>query len=89
MTTIRKNTNEPITNHVGLNGFQNHATNGSIHIHNKPLLVTNESNNTLGHHIAKRLVEIGINDVFTVPGDFNLTLLDYLVAEPEINLIGC
>ncbi|CAJ2648933.1 pyruvate decarboxylase [Trifolium pratense] len=92
MTTIRKNTNEhePITNHVSLNGFQNHATNGSIHINNKPLLVKNESNNnTLGHHIAKRLVEIGINDVFTVPGDFNLALLDYLVAEPEINLIGC
>jgi len=86
MTTIRKNTNEPINNNVGLNGFQNHVTNGSIH--NKPLLVTNESN-TLGHHIAKRLVEIGINDVFAVPGDFNLTLLDYLVAEPEINLIGC
>jgi len=86
MTTIRKNTNEPINNHIGLNGFQNHVSNGSIH--NKPLLVTNESN-TLGHHVVKRLVEIGINDVFAVPGDFNLTLLDYLVAEPEINLIGC
>lgn len=94
MTTIRKNSNEPINNHVGLNGFQNHVTNGSMNnkpncsIQNKALLVTNESD-TLGHHIAKRLVEIGINDVFAVPGDFNLTLLDYLVAEPEINLIGC
>lgn len=94
MTTIRKNSNEPINNHVGLNGFQNHVTNDSMNnkpncsIQNKALLVKNESD-TLGHHIAKRLVEIGINDVFAVPGDFNLTLLDYLVAEPEINLIGC
>ncbi|XP_047162591.1 pyruvate decarboxylase 1-like [Vigna umbellata] len=44
---------------------------------------------TIGHHIARRLVEIGVKDVFTVPGDFNLGLLDYLVAEADINLIGC
>ncbi|CAA6656892.1 unnamed protein product [Spirodela intermedia] len=34
---------------------------------------------TLGRHIARRLVEIGVTDVFTVPGDFNLTLLDHLI----------
>ncbi|KAF9683652.1 hypothetical protein SADUNF_Sadunf04G0036100 [Salix dunnii] len=44
---------------------------------------------TLGHHLARRLVEIGVSDVFSVPGDFNLTLLDYLVDEPELTLIGC
>jgi pyruvate decarboxylase len=44
---------------------------------------------TLGHHLARRLVEIGVNDVFSVPGDFNLTLLDHLIDEPELNLIGC
>ncbi|KAL3530908.1 hypothetical protein ACH5RR_010230 [Cinchona calisaya] len=44
---------------------------------------------TLGRHIAHRLVEIGINDIFTVPGDFNLTLLDHLIAEPGLNNIGC
>lgn len=43
----------------------------------------------LGRHLARRLVQIGINDVFAVPGDFNLTLLDCLIAEPELNLIGC
>ncbi|KAJ4731509.1 Pyruvate decarboxylase [Rhynchospora pubera] len=26
---------------------------------------------------------------FSVPGDFNLTLLDHLLAEPGLNLIGC
>lgn len=44
---------------------------------------------TLGRHVARRLVEIGIRDVFTVPGDFNLTLLDHLIAEPSLNNIGC
>ncbi|KAK4487628.1 hypothetical protein RD792_005720 [Penstemon davidsonii] len=44
---------------------------------------------TLGGHLARRLVQIGVNDVFSVPGDFNLTLLDHLVAEPGLNLIGC
>ncbi|KAF3451376.1 hypothetical protein FNV43_RR07471 [Rhamnella rubrinervis] len=44
---------------------------------------------TLGRHLARRLVEIGVKDVFSVPGDFNLTLLDHLVAEPELNLVGC
>ncbi|KAH9607530.1 hypothetical protein KSS87_017460 [Heliosperma pusillum] len=44
---------------------------------------------TLGSHLARRLVQLGINDVFSVPGDFNLTLLDQLIAEPGLNLIGC
>ncbi|KAA3437267.1 pyruvate decarboxylase 1 [Gossypium australe] len=26
---------------------------------------------------------------FSVPGDFNLTLLDHLIAEPELNVVGC
>lgn len=44
---------------------------------------------TLGLHLARRLVQIGVNDVFSVPGDFNLTLLDHLLAEPGLNLVGC
>ncbi|KAJ4970967.1 hypothetical protein NE237_004066 [Protea cynaroides] len=44
---------------------------------------------TLGRHLARRLVQIGVTDVFCVPGDFNLTLLDHLLAEPGLNLIGC
>ncbi|KAG4146460.1 hypothetical protein ERO13_D05G159000v2 [Gossypium hirsutum] len=47
------------------------------------------SSGTLGRHLARRLVEIGVKDVFSVPGDFNLTLLDHLIAEPELNLVGC
>ncbi|KAI3974438.1 hypothetical protein MKX01_017931 [Papaver californicum] len=44
---------------------------------------------TLGRHLARRLVQVGVNDVFAVPGDFNLTLLDDLIAEPGLKLIGC
>ncbi|XP_022145722.1 pyruvate decarboxylase 1 [Momordica charantia] len=51
--------------------------------------VVNSSEATLGRHLARRLVQIGVTDVFTVPGDFNLTLLDHLIAEPGLNNIGC
>ncbi|EOY07137.1 Thiamine pyrophosphate dependent pyruvate decarboxylase family protein [Theobroma cacao] len=51
--------------------------------------VINSSEATLGRHLARRLVQVGVTDVFSVPGDFNLTLLDHLIAEPELNLIGC
>ncbi|KAG4124302.1 hypothetical protein ERO13_D10G031701v2 [Gossypium hirsutum] len=51
--------------------------------------VVNCSKATLGGHLAKRLVQIGVNDLFSVPGDFNLTLLDHLIAEPGLKLIGC
>ncbi|KAJ6299883.1 hypothetical protein OIU76_020810 [Salix suchowensis] len=53
-----------------------------------PTLI-NPSESTLGRHLARRLVQIGVTDVFSVPGDFNLTLLDDLIAEPELNLVGC
>lgn len=48
-----------------------------------------ESTACLGRHLARRLVEIGCSDVFSVPGDFNLILLDHLLAEPGLNNIGC
>ncbi|KAG8377048.1 hypothetical protein BUALT_Bualt09G0127500 [Buddleja alternifolia] len=49
----------------------------------------NSTEATLGRHLACRLVQIGVSDVFSVPGDFNLTLLDHFIAEPGLNLIGC
>ncbi|KAL5710112.1 pyruvate decarboxylase [Ranunculus cassubicifolius] len=49
----------------------------------------NASEATLGRHLARRLVQIGVTDVFSVPGDFNLTLLDHLIAEPGLKNIGC
>ncbi|KAG2690911.1 hypothetical protein I3843_09G208100 [Carya illinoinensis] len=58
-------------------------------IHDSVPSFVNSSEATLGGHIARRLVEIGVTDVFTVPGDFNLTLLDHLIAEPGLTNIGC
>lgn len=52
-------------------------------------ITTGKFTGTLGRHIARRLVQIGVKDVFSVPGDFNLTLLDHLINEPELNLVGC
>ncbi|XP_027191883.1 pyruvate decarboxylase 1-like [Cicer arietinum] len=75
-------TSKKNSNHVDV---PNNVTNGN----HKPSLGPTTSDNTLGNHLARRLVEIGINDVFGVPGYFNLALLDYLVAEPKLNLIGC
>ncbi|XP_024356342.1 pyruvate decarboxylase 1 isoform X1 [Physcomitrium patens] len=54
-----------------------------------PIYPVIESTACLARHLARRLVEIGCNDIFTVPGDFNLILLDHLLNEPGINNIGC
>eukprot|EP00252_Welwitschia_mirabilis_P023118 TRINITY_DN6464_c0_g1_i1.p1 TRINITY_DN6464_c0_g1~~TRINITY_DN6464_c0_g1_i1.p1 ORF type:complete len:592 (-),score=59.43 TRINITY_DN6464_c0_g1_i1:298-2073(-) len=53
------------------------------------LAPVNASSATLGRHLARRLGEIGCDNVFSVPGDFNLTLLDHLIAERGLNVIGC
>ncbi|KAJ1695160.1 hypothetical protein LUZ63_011858 [Rhynchospora breviuscula] len=56
---------------------------------NKQSRLTLHVPSTLGRHLARRLVQIGVRDIFGVPGDFNLTLLDHLIAEPDLNFIGC
>ncbi|KAF1890563.1 hypothetical protein Lal_00041366 [Lupinus albus] len=56
----------------------------------EPAIVTPPAfHSTVGSHLARRLVEVGVRDVFSVPGDFNLALLDHLIAHPQLNLIGC
>lgn len=54
-----------------------------------PSLPSSPAETTLGRHLARRLVQAGVSDVFSVPGDFNLTLLDHLIAEPGLTNIGC
>ncbi|KAK6234608.1 Thiamine pyrophosphate enzyme [Theobroma cacao] len=63
--------------------------NGSASIQDSHAPSAVSSDATLGRHLAHRLVEIGVKDVFSVPGDFNLTLLDHLIAEPGLKNIGC
>nr|AAP96920.1 pyruvate decarboxylase [Dianthus caryophyllus] len=66
----------------------NKTTTTATHLHAPPTTHA-PPESTLGRHLARRLVQIGVNDVFSVPGDFNLTLLDHLLAEPGLNLVGC
>ena len=75
------------------NGDVCSPTNGTVAtIHNSvpsSAITINYCDATLGSHLARRLVQAGVTDVFSVPGDFNLTLLDHLMADPDLNLIGC
>ncbi|XXG39731.1 hypothetical protein AAC387_Pa01g0612 [Persea americana] len=63
------------------------SQNGSDSMQRSKTLASPDS--TVGGHVARRLVEIGVTDVFTVPGDFNLTLLDHLIAEKGLTNVGC
>jgi TPP-dependent 2-oxoacid decarboxylase len=47
------------------------------------------SHSTVGGYLAKRLAQAGLHDFFGVPGDFNLVLLDELIKQPELRMIGC
>ncbi|PQQ11755.1 hypothetical protein Pyn_02619 [Prunus yedoensis var. nudiflora] len=76
---------KPTNNNVGCP-----PQNGTASVHDShPPSTIASSDATLGRHLARRLVEIGVQDVFSVPGDFNLTLLDHLIAEPGLKNIGC
>ena len=40
-------------------------------------------------YVLGRLHDIGVTDVFGVPGDFAFPVQDAIVAHPDINWIGC
>lgn len=44
---------------------------------------------SIGSYIASRLVEAGVRQYFAVPGDYNLILLDELLKNPDLEMIGC
>src|ERR1700689_3579704 len=44
---------------------------------------------TIGSYLAARLEQIGIRHYFMVPGDYNLVLLDQLLANKNLEQIGC
>ncbi|KAH7865155.1 hypothetical protein Vadar_002926 [Vaccinium darrowii] len=72
------------------NGIGSLPHNGVVStiIQTSPTTITTTFNSTLGSHLARRLVQIGATDVFSVPGYFNLMLLNHLIAEPGLNLLG-
>jgi TPP-dependent 2-oxoacid decarboxylase len=44
---------------------------------------------TVGSYLASRIAQAGTRDFFTVPGDFNLVLLDELLKQTNLRMIGC
>lgn len=44
---------------------------------------------TIGNYLATRLEQIGMKHYFMVPGDYNLVLLDQLLANTNMKQIGC
>ncbi len=44
---------------------------------------------TVGTYLASRLEQAGVRDYFVVPGDFNLILLDQILENPRLRMIGC
>lgn len=47
------------------------------------------STTTVGSYLAQRLVEAGASTFFTVPGDYILGLLDSLLKNKGLKMVGC
>mmetsp|Transcript_13534 Transcript_13534/g.25895 ORF Transcript_13534/g.25895 Transcript_13534/m.25895 type:complete len:549 (-) Transcript_13534:202-1848(-) len=43
----------------------------------------------MGCYLARRFVQLGIEDFFCVPGDYNLVLLDQFLREKKLRMINC
>jgi TPP-dependent 2-oxoacid decarboxylase len=43
---------------------------------------------TVGDYLLDRLAELGVSEVFGVPGDYNLEFLDHIVAHPDLRWVG-
>ncbi|OON39074.1 indolepyruvate decarboxylase [Izhakiella australiensis] len=46
-------------------------------------------NSTVGDYLLARLHEAGIDNLFGVPGDYNLQFLDSVLAHPSVAWVGC
>ena len=40
-------------------------------------------------YLVKKLEELGINDFFCLPGDYNFNILSAIESNPNTNWIGC
>ncbi len=43
---------------------------------------------TVGDYLLDRLAELGVSEIFGVPGDYNLEFLDHIVAHPNLRWVG-
>ncbi len=44
---------------------------------------------TVIEHVLSRLHDIGITDVFGVPGDYSFSVADAICNDPNIRWVGC
>lgn len=44
---------------------------------------------SVGDYLVERLSQLGIDELFGVPGDYNLQFLDSVIAHPRLKWIGC
>lgn len=51
--------------------------------------VDRDSGYTVGDYLLDRLAELGVSEIFGVPGDYNLRFLDHVIAHPTIRWVGC
>ena len=51
-------------------------------------MTTSTTTTTVGSYLATRLVQLGVTHLFGLPGDFNLTLLDEMLAVEGIDWSG-
>jgi alpha-keto-acid decarboxylase len=47
-----------------------------------------DSTYTVGDYLLDRLAELGVSEIFGVPGDYNLAFLDHIVVHPRIRWVG-
>jgi alpha-keto-acid decarboxylase len=43
---------------------------------------------TIGDYLLDRLAELGVSEIFGVPGDYNLEFLDHIIAHPRLRWVG-
>ena len=51
--------------------------------------MSGKNKTSIGGYLAKRLEEIGVKHYFTVPGDYNLILLDEFLKNKNLEMISC
>lgn len=51
-------------------------------------MVVTEPVYTVGDYLLDRLAELGVSEIFGVPGDYNLQFLDHIVAHPTVRWVG-
>jgi alpha-keto-acid decarboxylase len=54
----------------------------------RSVIVVTESAYTVGDYLLDRLAELGVSEVFGVPGDYNLEFLDHIIAHPDLRWVG-